>query len=468
MTFNRSTWLAAFFALLPMGQALAADETRVGAEAQTGVAVTIYNEDLALVRDARRVTLTAGRNRLAFEEVSAAIKPETALLRGPDGQLATIEQNFDFDLLTPAKLLEKSLGETVRLITTNPATGAETVEEATVLSVADGLVLKVGERIETNPLGRIVFAAVPPSLRARPTLVLDIESAGSGETPLELSYLTGGLGWRADYVATLSADESSLDLNGLVTLTNTSGVTYNAAKLQLVAGEVNQVRPTPMMMEKMATAEMGMAPPAEEPLFEYHLYTLARPTTIAQNQTKQVALLSASVVPVTKEYRFVDIGNAYDFQMAEPRRVGATVRLGFDNSAAAHLGQPLPKGVIRVYKNSSGGEALFVGEDSIEHTPEGESVRLDLGRAFDITATSRQTDFQHLSERVIEVAFAVEIKNAKSEPVTVGVVEQIPGQWTMVEESQAHEKIGAFAAQWQVAVPAKGKTTLSYRLRLEY
>ncbi len=452
--------------------ALAAEpeERRVGIEQQTGVAVTIYNQNLALVRDRRKTEMETGINRLAFIDVSAAIRPETALLRGPDGRLAVLEQNFNFDLLTPEKLLEKSVGRTVRVVTTNWYTGAEKVEEATVLSVAGGVVLKIGDRIETAPTGRIVFADVPPDLRARPTLVLDVESAAAGPSDVELTYLTGGLSWNADYVAKLAADEKTLSLNGLVTLTNTSGTTYRDAKLQLVAGDVNQVQP---MMAKAALmdtamAEVAAAPMREEALFDYHLYTLARPTTIAENQTKQVALLSAAGIPVTKEYRFVDISNAYDFQMAEPRRVNAAVRIAFDNTEKDNLGQPLPQGIVRVYKDDSEGSALFVGEDSISHTPKGEPVRLTLGQAFDVTAISKQVDFERLSDRIVEVEFEIEAKNAKKEPVTVKLVEHVPGQWRMLEESHEHKKDGAFTVSWDLIVPAEGKTVLTYRLRIEY
>jgi hypothetical protein len=445
-------------------------EKPIGLDAQTGVAVTIYNDDLALVKDRRTVTLDTGLNRLALIDVSAQIRPETALLHTSEGRLSVLEQNFDFDLLTPEKLLEKSVGSTVRVITTNPETGAETVEDATVLSVAGGVVLRIGDRIETASPGRIVFAEVPANLRARPTLIIELDSEAAGEKPVELAYLTGGLSWRADYVAELSADESSLDLNGLVTLTNTSGTTYRDARLQLVAGDVNRVRDE--MMFRAGMAEQAVAAPApamsEEALFEYHLYTLERPTTIADNQTKQVALLSGSGIPVEKEYRFVNIANAYDYIRAETPRANASVRLAFDNTEADRLGLPLPMGTVRVYKSDSDGQALFVGEDAIQHTPKGETVKLTLGQAFDVTAHPKQTDFERLSDRVFEAAYEIEIKNAKTEDITVAVIETIPGQWKMVNESIAHERTGAFQAEWQVPVPAEGSTTLTYRVRIEY
>jgi hypothetical protein len=451
--------------------AAAQEETAVGLDAQTGVAVTIYNQDLALVKDRRTVSLGEGANRLAFIDVSAQIRPETALLNTAEGRLSVLEQNFDFDLLTPEKLLEKSVGRSVRVIRTHPETGAETVEEATVLSVAGGVVLRIGDRIETAPPGRIVFAEVPANLRARPTLVVQLDSDAAGEKPVELAYLTGGLSWSADYVAALSPDETTLDLNGLVTLTNTSGTSYRDARLQLVAGDVNRVREEMMLRADMMAGQAQAVPEpamAEEALFEYHLYTLDRPTTIADNQTKQVALLSGSAIPVEKEYRFVNIANAYDYVQAEAPRSNATVRIAFDNSEAARLGLPLPGGIVRVYKNDSGGQALFVGEDRIQHTPKGESVKLTLGQAFDVTARPRQTDFERLSDRSFEAEYEIEIKNAKTETITVAVVETIPGQWKMVSESIPHDRLSAQNAQWLVEVPAEGSATLTYRVRIEY
>jgi hypothetical protein len=331
-------------------------------------------------------------------------------------------------------------------------------------------VLKIGDRIETAYPGRVVFERVPPRLRSRPTLVLELQNTNPEPQQVQLSYLTGGLAWKADYIAELAADEATMDLSGLVTLTNTSGTSYRDARLQLVAGDVHQVEP--MMRREMApmTADMAAAPPpmAEEALFEYHLYTLGRPTTIADNQTKQVALLSGAGIPVAKEYRFVNIAAAYNYPAGEQQRVNATVRLSFANEEAARLGMPLPKGVVRVYKDDAAGQAIFVGEDAIEHTPKGESVRLTLGQAFDVTARPRQTDFEQISERVFEAAFEIEVKNAKKEPVTVTVAEQFPAQWRILEESHPHEKTQAFQAEWQLPVAADGGTTLKYRVRVNY
>ncbi len=298
--FKRRAVVLAASSMISMG-AIAMDdsleESRSTQNDQQSVAVTIYNQDLALVKDTRKVKLKSGLNALAMRDVSAQIRPETALLRSINapGSLSLLEQNFDFDLLTPEKLLEKYVGKTVTIVKTNPATGAETSEQATVLSTNNGVVLKMGNRIVTGIPGRIEYADLPANLRDRPTLITQINNKGAQDQTVELSYLTGGLGWKADYVAELNDKEDKLDLSGWVTLTNTSGASYKNAKLQLVAGDVNRVQrnmaPMVKAMRMESMAADAAAPMQEEGLLEYHLYTLDRPTNIMENQTKQVALL---------------------------------------------------------------------------------------------------------------------------------------------------------------------------------
>ena len=449
-------------------------ETPIGADKQTAVAVTIYNNDLALVRDSRNVTLAEGENDLAFIEVSAGIRPETALLTGRGAQLDIVEQNFDFDLLTPQKLLEKSVGQSIRVVRTNPETGADTTEDATVLSVAEGqVVLKIGDRIEVTPPGRLVYSAVPANLRDRPTLVVKLASKQAGEVPVDLSYLTRGLSWSADYVAELAPDEKTINLNGWVTLTNMSGITYNNAKLQLVAGDVNQYQPAPPqpMMEAMAANGMVRQKMVSEAAFEYHLYSLDRPTTLKENQTKQVALLAADAIPVEKQYLLANVaqlGNNYGNKIGETQRVNAEVRMKIKNEEASHLGLPLPSGVVRVYKADSDGDAIFVGEDHIDHTPKNEQLDLMLGRAFDVTARGKQVSYSRIADNVYENAYEIEVKNAKKEPVTVTLREFVPGDWKMLEESTKSTKPDASTAEWQLQVPAEGSAKLSYKVRITF
>ena len=462
------------------GAAESAPEIRSTLQDQQEVAVTIYNDNLALVKDQRKVELDSGLNSLALRDVSAQIRPETALLRSltVPGSLEILEQNFDFDLLTPEKMLEKYVGKTVSIIRTNTATGVETTEQAQVLSANNGVVLKIGDRIETGIPGRIVYDDVPSNLRDRPTLVVQLQNKGVSSQNVELSYLTGGLGWKADYVAELNAAENKLDLSGWVTLTNTSGTAYRNAKLQLVAGDVNQVRDDRnarmevMRMKPMASA--GPAPMAEESLFEYHLYTLNRPTTLAENQTKQVALLSAANVPVRKELVLRGAGYYYQDRHGElGQKLKADAYMEFGNKQNDGLGMPLPKGILRVYKKDSVGNAQFIGEDNIDHTPKNETVRLKLGAAFDVTADKKQTDFTKLPNpakgvNLYESAYEIVLKNAKKEAVTVKVQEPIPGDWKILQSNHPQHKADSNTAEWQITIPAEGKTTLNYRVQVKY
>jgi len=464
---------------------LVAQETPTTLKDQKGLAVTIYNDNLALVKDTREVRLPKGETRLAFQEVSAQIRPETALLRNLTHakDFWVSEQNFDFDLLTPQKLLEKYVGEKVTIVRSVPnADGAgskELREEATVLATNNGTVLQFADRIETSVPGRIVYPRVPGNLRARPTLVISLNSGADKAQQLELSYLTGGLSWRADYVANLASDEKTLDLSGWVTLTNQSGAAYPNATLQLVAGDVNRARDRRMdnmgMLSAGVVTKAAPAPRmAEESLFEYHLYTLDRPTTLAVNQTKQVALLSASGVPVRKEYLLQGQNHYYSGSygdLGEKQKVGVFVE--FDNKDSSRLGMPLPKGIIRVYKRDGEGRAQFVGEDNVDHTPKNELVRMKLGDAFDVTAKRKQTDFKSLGRQgkfgyVYESAFEVELKNAKKEPVTVSLLEPMPGDWEVLQSSQPAIKEASGTARFKVTVPAEGSATLTYRVRVKW
>jgi hypothetical protein len=456
-----------------------ADEIVSTLEDQKEVAVTIYNEDLALVRDQRQISLPKGEFDLALREVSARIRPETALLRNltNPGDLMILEQNFDFDLLTPRKLLEKYVGKEVRLVRTHPETGEDRYETAQVLAANDGVVLRIGDRIETGVPGRLVYPDVPQNLRDRPTLVVSAQSASAGSQVTELSYLTSGLGWKADYVAELNSEDTSLDLSGWVTLTNRSGSSYNNALLQLVAGDVNRVqeqmhfRGDMMMVPAMAEAAPQMK---EESLFEYHLYTLQRPTTLKDNQTKQVALLNAAGVKINKEFRLQ--GSPYYYRgrhgdLGQRLKVGVFVE--FDNRKEDNLGMPLPKGIVRVYKQDTQGRPQFVGEDRIDHTPENDTVRLKLGDAFDVTADRKQTDFRKLGgdsryNYRFESAYEIKLKNAKDNVVTVTIAEPVPGDWRILEESHKYAKASADTALWKIKVPAKGEALLNYRVEVRH
>lgn len=451
-------------------------ERSVTSRDQKGVVLTVYKGGLALVTDRRRVVVERGNNRLSWEGVSAGMQPETALLSDPGhpDAVSVLEQNFDFDLLTPQKLLEKYVGRTVRVVRTNPATGEESSETAKVLSAAGGVVLKIGDRIETGMPGRLVYPDVPPDLRDRPTLALLLSSTAGGPRELELSYLTTGLSWAADYAAELNPEENRMRLSVWATLTNRSGIDYRTAGVRLVAGKLNRVPaegPRPVMFE--ALRAKAAAPAAEESFFDYHLYTLPRPITLRDNQSKQVALMEASDIPVAREYLLRESGAYYRTASPESREKSSVgVYLEFRNEAKSGLGQPLPAGVLRVYQSDPAGNERFVGEDRIDPAPEGGTVRVRLGEAFDVTAEKRQTDFKKLGgtgryNQVFESAYRVELKNAKKKAVTVTVEAPLPGDWEMVEENHPHEKKAAHLALWRIEVPEEGEATLVYRVRVK-
>ncbi len=442
-----------------------------GAADREAVAVTVYNDDLALVKERRRVDLPAGLTRLSLREVAAQMRPETALLRAVSGQpFALVEQNFDFDLLTPQKLLEKYVGRQVTVIRPHPSNDTERRETATVLAAGQGTVLRFADRIETGVPGRLAFDSVPPNLRDRPTLSVLLEGAG-GRQAVELSYLTSGLSWKADYVANLSTDGKSLDLNGWVTLTNRSGAGFDDATLQLVAGTVNRVRVQDARVFAMAAPAPARAKAAEatqEALMDYHLYSFERPTSIAENQTKQLALLSATAVPVRREYLLA--GNDWyyrDRYTQVGQKLKPAVFLEFENRGG-QLGKPLPAGIVRVYARDSKGAAQFVGEDRIEHTARNEKLKLRLGEAFDITAERKQTGYKRIADNLTESAWRIELRNAKDEAVTVRVQEPMPGDWEVIQESQKHTKDSARVASWQVTVPPGDKALLDYTVRVKW
>lgn len=471
---NASLAIAAVTVAAAIAPAWGAQEQLSTLAEQQAVAVTIYNQDLALVKDERRITLAEGFSRLAFRDVSGQMNSATALLRSVSapGALSVVEQNFDYDLLTPQKLLEKYVGRTVTVIHTNPATGKDTREEARVLSTNDGVVLQYSNRIETGIDGRLAFSSLPQNLRDRPTLVIDLNNTHAAPQSVELSYLTSGLSWRADYVGELSADDGRLDLNGLITLGNTSGATYTNARLQLVAGDVNRVQAE--MAPSKVLGRMSVvngAPVAQEALLEYHLYTLGRLTTIADKQTKQVALLSAASIPVTKTLELRG-SNPYYYEGQYGdlgQRLKFGVYISFRNDGGG-LGIPLPKGTVRIYKKDSQGNAQFVGEDSIDHTPRHEQVRLHLGEAFDVTANKKQMSYRSYPQgkaEIYESSYEIEMHNAKDQAQPVKVVELMPGiNWEIISENYQHTKAAADTAVWNVSLPANGKATLRYTVRV--
>ena len=434
------------------------------------VNVTIYNGGTALIHDRRRVVLNNGLNRIAWRDVSAYMDPTSALLQaiGSSDSVSVLEQNFNFDLLDPSALLQRYVGRQVTVVHEARFAGErDTRETARVLSTNGGIVLQYRDRIETELRGHIIYPAYPKNFRDRPTLDLDVDSAQSGPQTLDLSYLTTGLSWRADYVGVLSPDESQLSLNGLVTLSNTSGVSYDNARLQLVAGNVNIAQPTYNSFKTIVHVASGAYSPSvqQENYFEYHLYTLERPTTILDKQTKQLSLLAARDIPIRKTLELRGLSDYYESQQADlGDHLPVSVYVTFQNRGG-DLGIPLPAGIVRIYKNDSHGLSQFLGSDQIDHTPKNEEVRLHLGDSFDVTARKRQTDYQQEGSCKSESTYEIVLGNAKTVPQDVLVVEAIPGDWTITAENVRHTTSSSSTANWLVHVRADSHSTLTYTAR---
>jgi hypothetical protein len=454
------------------------EQTTTASDRQS-VNITVYNSNLGLVRETRRLTLPSGRIALRFADVTAQIKPETvhlASLLSPTA-LRILEQNYQYDLLNPGKLLDKFVGKQITLVLRRFQNNSEIFEpvQATLLSNNAGQVWRINGQIVINPTNIVEmrFPDVPKNLVATPTLVWDIENREAGPQTLEASYLTNGMNWRADYVLVVNAEDTKGDLQGWVTLMNSSGATFEDARLQLVAGNVNRVSEqrtydlAGQMARKSAETESQFQ---EQGFFEYHLYTLQRPTSIRDNETKQVSLLEAAGFDVKKE--FVVNGQRYYYlnynNPGQPIKEKVGVFVQFRNSQANKLGMPLPAGTIRLYKKDTNGNQQFIGEDKIEHTPKDEDVRVKVGDAFDIVAERKQTDYKVIARNVYEYAYEIKIRNHKDTAVNVIVNEPIGGDWEMISSTFEAKKTAAFAAQFVVPVAKDGEATLSYRVRVRY
>jgi hypothetical protein len=446
---------------------------------QVDLNVTVYNSDIALVRDVRNVQLPEGSVDLRFMDIAATINPATVHFRSltEPSRVSVLEQNYEYDLLEPEKLLKKYVGRDVTLVRTVQEGGTTREEEVTarLLSYNNGPVWQIGKEIVTGlHADHIRFPELPNNLYSRPTMIWTLENGGAVKHRVEASYLASKLAWNADYVLTVGRDDKAADLDGWVTLTNGSGTSFRNARLQLVAGDLNRVRQ--MIGEKRfneARLEMdraAAAPMAQESFSEYHLYTLGRKTTINNSETKQVSMLSGTGVPVRK--RFVVDGQAFYYRNVQhpgaPIKDEVQVYYQFKNEEKAGLGMPMPAGVVRVYQADSKGAVQFAGEDRIDHTPKDETIRLKIGNAFDVVCERNQTDFQKIATNVYELEYAITLRNHKSAPITVEVNEPIGGTWRMVNASHEWTKTAAWAAQFTVPVTAEGEATLKYRVRVTY
>ena len=461
--------------------------------AQGDLAITIYNNNLALVHDERQVTLPNGRSRQEFPDVSAQIRPETVTLSGEG--FGIVEQNFDYDLLSPSALMEKAVGQTVTLLRTNPATGAETRERALVMAANGGVVIKIGERIEVLrddglPV-RVIFDAIPPNLRARPTLSVTVDASRAGPRPLALSYLTPGLGWKSDYVTLFDEKAGKLDMQGWITLSNSTGTTFSNARVLMVAGEVGAVQQN-YSYNRGNVRPRGNTPGTESggaQMGDFHVYPIEGRTTIANAQTKQVSFLNAEGVPAKKGYEF---RNYWLNSASEAQSASSIIK--FSSSRSGGVGAALPAGTVRVYMRDTKGQAQFIGESQIPHTPGGSSLAIRTGDAFDVKVqpvvdkrdvittdewekfarwkvtypdgTVKEATYER-PKQYYRTQMRYVVTNARDIPVTVDVVQSGLGQWwwwrdlRVPAESLPGQQDDADTRHWEVPVPANGKTELT-------
>jgi hypothetical protein len=447
------------------------------AKDQVDLAVTVYNSNTALVRDTRQLSLPSGDFPLRFEDVAASINPATVHLRSltdPD-HLAVVEQNYEYDLLDPQKLLQKYVGREVTLVHTEQENGSTKMVETKALLMADnnGPVWKIGDEIVTGMgVESYRFPDLPENLYSRPTLVWSLENKGPKSQRVEASYLTGNMNWIADYVLSVTRDEKSADLDGWVTLVNSSGTNYKNAKLQLVAGEIHQVARRVAPMESMeAVAKSAAAPQFEQEAFsEYHLYTLGRRTSIENNESKQISLLTGTGVAIEK-HLLVE-GQTYFYR--NPQGIGnaipQTVKViyRFKNDEKSGLGMPLPAGTVRVYQADSKGGVQYVGEDSIRHTPKDENVSIYVGNAFDVIAERKETDYKKIAGNVYEMEYQITLRNHKDTGVTVEVREPIGGDWEVLNSNYKWTKLDSSTIGFEIPVDKDGTATLDYRVRVHW
>ena len=446
--------------------------------AQGDVSVTIYNNNRALVEDRRQLDLPAGRSRQEFRDVSAQIEPATVTLNGRGIEI--VEQNFDFDLLSPSALMQKAVGQTVTLIRTNPATGAETRERATILAVNGGVVIQVGDRIEVlrddGLPARVIFDSVPPTLRPRPTLSVTVDASGGGSRPVTLTYLTPGLGWAADYVALFDEANGRMDVQGWITLTNNSGTPYVNASTLLVAGAVGNAGggydqygrgyppPPPPPPPPGGIYRPGTETAPRERLGDFYLYPLPERTTIADKQTKQVSFLDVAGAPAARAYEFRN-----GWLSTTDQALSANTVLRFSSGRNAGLGDALPAGIVRVYQRDARGNPQFVGEHRIGHTPMGSDIGLATGQAFDVKVRPVVEERTRINDNRWRTRMRYALTNASPKAVTVDLVQSgLWGDVRIVDQSMRSERLSADDVRWRVPVPANGEAIVTATFDTRY
>jgi hypothetical protein len=447
---------------------------------QTEIAVTVYNSNIALVRDVRQIRLSQGVFPLRFEDVAASINPATVHFRSltDDAKLSVVEQNYEYDLLDPQKLLQKYVGKEITLVRAETDAGSTKWVEtkATLLANNNGPVWKIGNDIVTGmATDSYRFPELPGNFYSRPTLIWTLDNRGAPAQKVEASYLTSNMSWSADYVLTVARDEKAADLDGWVTLNNNSGASYQNARVQLVAGEIHQVAPMPAAPMARFETNAAMAAKAapqfvQEGISEYHLYSLGRRTSIQNSESKQISLLNGTGIPIEKH--LVTEGQPYYYRNlqgignATPQPVKVVYQ--FKNEEKGGLGMPLPAGTVRVYLSDSKGGIQFIGEDNIQHTPKDETLKIYVGDAFDVVCERKQTDYKKLSSNLFEMEYEITLRSHKEVPVTVEVREPLGGDWEIVSSNFTSNKLDARSVGFDIPVSKDGTSKLTYRVRVKW
>lgn len=448
--------------------------------AEMTLALTVYNEGTALVRDRREFDFARGFNEIAFSDVAASIDPTSVLFKSltdPDG-ISILEQNYQYDLVDSSALFKKYLDQIIRVVTEDG-----TLYEGKLLSSQGGIILQDEDgqvSVISGSVQEVSFPELPEGLITRPTLVWQLIADKAGPQEVEITYLTGGVSWQSDYVVLLGSDEQSIDLDGWITMRNTSGTTYEDAHLKLIAGDLQrlpQARFAAGDVVFAAEAELAAAPVEQREFFEYHLYEVPRPVTVRNNENKQIEFVSVNKVPAAKFFVYDALQcrnnywycSFYGYPQTDPSYGIASnpkvmVLLEFDTEDTQ---VDLPKGRVRVYQEDIDGAALLIGEDSIDHTPKGETVRLYIGDAFDIVGERIQTDFRRPSDKTLEESFEITLRNHKDEAVEVRIVEHLFrwSEWRVLRSSHDFEKLDSTTIEFRIRVPADGEITLDYDVR---
>ena len=439
---------------------------------QKSVEVTVYNNNLGLIKDTRNIDLPVGVGELRFMDVASSIMPVTVHIKSLNqpNKFFILEQNYEYDLMDQDKLLDKYVGKKIKLIDSNQYQDRKDIIEAELLSNNKGQIYRIDNEIYLGHPGYKVLPEIPENLIAKPTLMWLYENSTNSPHNIEVSYLTNNIGWKADYVLVLNQDDSKGDLSGWVTLNNRSGATYKDAKLKLVAGEVNRAKDKMQYMDyEVRSPSLGASREQfqEKAFFEYHIYDLERKTTIKDNQTKQVSLLEASDIKTEKELLVYGVKTWYTRQYREDNpKQPVNVYIKFKNEKKNNLGMPLPAGIMRLYKEDDEKSLQFIGEDRIEHTPKDEEIRLKIGEAFDVVCERVQTDYKQITTRLYETEWEVTLRNHKEEDVVVGIIEPLYGNWKVINNTHQYEKKDAFTIRFDVKVPKDKEVKVKYRIRV--